>query len=109
MALLWRARTTFTGNVVGGGLNVSHWLKEPLLGTAGVEGRISDFWNAMKGLLTTELTITGEPTFDVVDVATGEIVDAVGVDGWTGALVRALAQRFRKLEQQVRTSGLRRT
>jgi serine/threonine-protein kinase len=36
------------------------------------------------------------------------MTEALGVDGWTGALVRALAQRFRKLEQTVRDSGIRR-
>jgi hypothetical protein len=36
------------------------------------------------------------------------MTEGLGVDGWTGALVRALAQRFRDLEQRVRTSGLRR-
>jgi serine/threonine-protein kinase len=35
--------------------------------------------------------------------------EGLGVDGWAGTLVRALAQRFRDLEQQVRASGLRRT
>ena len=34
--------------------------------------------------------------------------EGLGVDGWTGALVRALAQRFRDLEQQFRSAGLRR-
>lgn len=34
--------------------------------------------------------------------------DGLGIDGWTGALVRALAQRFRDLEATVRASGLRR-
>jgi serine/threonine-protein kinase len=34
--------------------------------------------------------------------------EGLGVDGWTGALVRALAQRFHDLETQVRNSGLRR-
>jgi serine/threonine-protein kinase len=34
--------------------------------------------------------------------------EELGVEGWTGSLVRALAQRFRNLEQQVRSSGLRR-
>ncbi len=41
----------------------------------------------------------------VLDKAT--MTEALGLEGWTGALVRALAQRFRNLEQQVRTSGLR--
>lgn len=36
------------------------------------------------------------------------LAEGLGVDGWTGALVRALAQRFRDLEQQVRASGMRR-
>jgi serine/threonine-protein kinase len=35
--------------------------------------------------------------------------EGLGVDGWAGTLVRALAQRFRDLEQQVRASGLRRS
>ncbi len=33
----------------------------------------------------------------------------LGFDGWTGALVRALAQRFRALEKQVRESGIKRS
>jgi serine/threonine-protein kinase len=42
----------------------------------------------------------------VLDKAT--MTEGLGVDGWTGALVRALAGRFRTLEQQVRSSGMRR-
>jgi serine/threonine protein kinase len=42
----------------------------------------------------------------VLDKAT--MTEGLGIDGWTGALVRALAQRFRDLEQQVRSSGMRR-
>ena len=34
--------------------------------------------------------------------------EGLGLDGWTGALVRALAQRFRDLEEHVRSSGLKR-
>jgi serine/threonine-protein kinase len=34
--------------------------------------------------------------------------DGLGADGWTGALVRALANRFRDLETKFRESGLRR-
>ncbi len=34
--------------------------------------------------------------------------EGLGVSGWTGALVRALAQRFADLERMVRSSGLRR-
>jgi serine/threonine-protein kinase len=35
--------------------------------------------------------------------------EGLGLSGWTGALVRALAQRFSDLEQMVRSSGIRRT
>lgn len=42
----------------------------------------------------------------VLDKST--MTEGLGVDGWTGALVRALAGRFRTLEQQVRDSGMRR-
>jgi hypothetical protein len=34
--------------------------------------------------------------------------EGLGLSGWTGALVRALAQRFSDLEQMVRSAGLRR-
>jgi serine/threonine-protein kinase len=36
------------------------------------------------------------------------LTEGLGADGWTGALVRALAQRFRDLEHQFRSAGLRR-
>jgi len=42
----------------------------------------------------------------VLDKATMQ--EGLGMGGWTGALVVALAQRFRSLEQQVRSSGMRR-
>ncbi|HEX7668225.1 MAG TPA: protein kinase [Polyangiaceae bacterium] len=42
----------------------------------------------------------------VLDKST--MTEGLGIDGWTGALVRALAQRFRDLEQTVRSSGMRR-
>jgi eukaryotic-like serine/threonine-protein kinase len=48
-----------------------------------------------------------EVTVVVVDRKT--LAEGLEVDGWSGALVRALAHRFRDLEQQVRESGLRRT
>ncbi|MCH2108927.1 MAG: serine/threonine-protein kinase [Polyangiaceae bacterium] len=48
-----------------------------------------------------------EPTTVLVlDKKTME--DGLGTDGWTGALVRALAGRFRNLEQKVRESGIKR-
>jgi serine/threonine-protein kinase len=36
------------------------------------------------------------------------MTEGLGVNGWTGALVRALAHRFRALELTVRNSGMRR-
>jgi len=54
-------------------------------------------------------------TVEAVDEVTVLVLDkptmneGLGIDGWTGALVRALAQRFRDLEQRVRASGLRRS
>jgi len=42
----------------------------------------------------------------VLDQAT--LNEGLGLSGWTGALVRALAQRFADLEQMVRASGIRR-
>jgi serine/threonine-protein kinase len=36
------------------------------------------------------------------------LAEGLGLNGWTGALVRALAQRYHDLEQQVRSSGMRR-
>jgi serine/threonine-protein kinase len=42
----------------------------------------------------------------VLDQAT--MTAGLGFDGWTGALVRALAHRFRALEQQMRDSGIKR-
>jgi hypothetical protein len=52
-------------------------------------------------------------TVEAVDKVTVLVLDkntlseGLGIGGWTGSLVRALAQRFRNLEQQVRSSGLR--
>ncbi|MBK7582395.1 MAG: protein kinase [Myxococcales bacterium] len=48
----------------------------------------------------------GEVTLLVLDKQT--LSGGLGIDGWTGALVRGLAQRFADLEQQVRASGMRR-
>jgi len=45
-------------------------------------------------------------TLLVLDKST--MTEGLGVDGWTGALVRALAQRFRDLRAPVRSSGMRR-
>ena len=45
-------------------------------------------------------------TVTVLDQAT--MNEGLGLSGWTGALVRALAQRFSDLEQMVRSTGMRR-
>ena len=51
---------------------------------------------------------------EAIDAATVLVLDkktmneGFGVNGWTSAMVRAMAQRFRNLEQQVRDSGIRR-
>ena len=45
-------------------------------------------------------------TVTVLDQVT--MNEGLGLSGWTGALVRALAQRFSDLEQMVRSTGLRR-
>jgi serine/threonine-protein kinase len=52
------------------------------------------------------VSAVGPVTVLVLDKAT--MTEGLGLAGWTGALVRALAQRFRNLEQAVRSSGLRR-
>jgi serine/threonine-protein kinase len=46
-------------------------------------------------------------TLLVLDKAT--MSEGLGLSGWTGSLVRALAQRFSDLERMVRQSGLRRS
>jgi CRP-like cAMP-binding protein len=54
-------------------------------------------------------------TVEAVDRVTVVVLDkqtmteGLGMGGWTGALVRALAQRFRDLEQRVRASGIKRS
>ncbi len=51
---------------------------------------------------------------EAIDTVTVLVLDkhtmseGLGIGGWTGELVRALAQRFRDLEHQVRVSGIRR-
>ncbi len=51
---------------------------------------------------------------EAVDTVTVLVLDKrtmdeeLGIEGWTSKLVRALAERFRNLEQQVRSSGMRR-
>jgi serine/threonine-protein kinase len=53
-------------------------------------------------------TVEAEDNVTVLVLDQRTLSAGLGVDGWTGALVRALAQRFRDLEQIVRESGVRR-
>ncbi|MDB4945030.1 MAG: hypothetical protein JWP97_4564 [Labilithrix sp.] len=52
-------------------------------------------------------TVVAETDVTVVVLDQGTMNEGLGLSGWTGALVRALAQRFNDLEQMVRTSGIR--
>jgi tRNA A-37 threonylcarbamoyl transferase component Bud32 len=54
-------------------------------------------------------TVEAIDTVNVLVLDKATMTEGLGIDGWTGALVRALAQRFRDLEQQVRNSGMRRS
>ncbi len=53
-------------------------------------------------------TVVAEEEVTAVVLDRETMADGVGADGWTGALIRSLAERFHALEQQVRKSGLRR-
>jgi tRNA A-37 threonylcarbamoyl transferase component Bud32 len=62
--------------------------------------------------------LLGEPraaSVEAVDQVVALVLDkhtmteGLGIDGWTGALVHALAHRFRDLEHQFRNAGLRRS
>ena len=62
--------------------------------------------------------LLGEPraaSVEAVDQVTALVLsqqtltEGLGIDGWTGALVRALAHRFRDLEHQFRNAGIRRS
>jgi serine/threonine-protein kinase len=78
---------------------------EPL-GTMGV----GDVFGEMALLLYEPRAATVEAVDEVTTLLFDKqtLAEGLGVDGWTGALVRALAQRFFDLEQQVRSSGMRR-
>ncbi len=54
-------------------------------------------------------TVEAIDSVTVLVLGRDTMAEGLGIGGWTGALVHALAQRFRALEQQVRNSGLRRT
>jgi serine/threonine-protein kinase len=54
-------------------------------------------------------TVEAVDTVTVLVLDKATMTEGLGIDGWTGALVRALAQRFRDLEHQVRSSGMRRS
>jgi serine/threonine-protein kinase len=71
---------------------------------------VGDVFGEMALLLDERRAATVEAVDRVVALVLDKqtITEGLGIEGWTGALVRALAQRFRALEQQVRDSGLRR-
>jgi len=53
-------------------------------------------------------TVEAVEPVTVLVLSKSTMTEALGLDGWTGALVRALAGRFRDLELRMRASGLRR-
>jgi serine/threonine protein kinase len=53
-------------------------------------------------------SVVTEETTTVLVLDKQTLNEGIGGGGWTAAMVRAMAQRFRDLEQQVRKSGLRR-
>jgi serine/threonine-protein kinase len=83
-----------------------------------VDGRKETLANMTGGDVFGEMALLlDEPraaTVEAVDKVTVLVLDkstldeGLGMGGWTGSLVRALAQRFRDLEQQVRDSGISR-
>ena len=54
-------------------------------------------------------TIEAEDNVTVLVLDRRTLTAGLGADGWTGALVRALAQRYRDLEQKVREAGVPRS
>jgi serine/threonine protein kinase len=54
-------------------------------------------------------TVEAVDRVTVLVLSKSTMTEGLGIGGWTGALVRALAQRFRDLEHQVRNSGMRRS
>ena len=53
-------------------------------------------------------SVEGVDQVTVLAIDKKTMAEGLGIDSWMGSLVRALAQRFRTLEQQMRTSGIRR-
>ena len=53
-------------------------------------------------------TVEAVDRVNVLVLGKSTMTEGLGLGGWTGALVRALAQRFHDLEHQVRSSGMRR-
>jgi CRP-like cAMP-binding protein len=69
-----------------------------------------DVFGEMALLLDEPRAASVEAVEDTIVLVLGKelMQEGLGLDGWTGALVNALAQRFKKLEQTVRSSGLKR-
>jgi CRP-like cAMP-binding protein len=51
-------------------------------------------------------SVVAETTVTVLVLDKSTMTEELALDGWSGALVRALAQRFRDLELTVRSSGV---
>jgi serine/threonine protein kinase len=94
--------------IVSGQCKVSRLVgdQQELLGTMGA----GDVFGEMALLLEEPraATIEAEDNVTVLVLDQRTLSAGLGADGWTGALVRALAQRFRDLEQKVREAGVRR-
>jgi serine/threonine-protein kinase len=75
-----------------------------------VHMRPGDVFGEMALLLDEPRAATVEAVDDVTVLVLDKhtMTEGLGIDGWTGALVRALAQRFHDLEQRFRISGARR-
>jgi serine/threonine-protein kinase len=71
---------------------------------------VGDVFGEMALLLDEPRAATVEAIEPVTVLVLGKstMTEGLGIGGWTGALVRALAQRFHDLEHQVRSSGFRR-
>ncbi len=78
--------------------------RQELLGTMGA----GDVFGEMALLLDEPraATIEAEDNVTVLVLDRRTLTAGLGADGWTGALVRALAQRYRDLEQKVREAGV---
>lgn len=73
MALMYRVKTLFTGESGAPYYNQTYWAESVFYDAAGATSAIHDFWDDMKGLLTSSLTISWPDPVDLVDIDTGAI------------------------------------